>query len=116
MRRALAAVLAIATIASVTALAEARQPGAFEVPPARAAGVQRLIAPPAPCPSQGSAAGLLERQILCLVNFARAAAGRPPLLADPGLRIAAGHRDGDILDCDEFSHEACGREFVFWVE
>jgi len=99
MRRALAAVLVVATMAMAAAPAQAR-----------------LIAPPAACPSQGAAARFQERQMLCLTNFARAAAGRPPLLADPGLQMAAGHKDGDILACDEFSHEACGRDFAFWVE
>jgi len=114
MRRVLAAVLAIATMASATAFAQAPQPDAPT--PARAPGLQRLIAPPAACPNQGSAARLLERQMLCLTNFARAAEGRPPLLANAGLRMAAGHKDGDILSCDEFSHEACGRDFAHWVE
>jgi uncharacterized protein YkwD len=103
-------------MAATTGLAQASQAGAPEPPSPRAKVPQRLIAPPATCPDQGSAARFLERQMLCLTNFARAAAGRPPLLADAGLHQAAGHKDGDILSCDEFSHEACGRDFAFWVE
>jgi uncharacterized protein YkwD len=29
---------------------------------------------------------------------------------------AADGKSADILRCDEFSHEACGREFTFWID
>ena len=54
--------------------------------------------------------------MLCLVNDARRARGLPELAADDGLDRAADHKSADILRCDEFSHEACGREFTYWIE
>lgn len=56
-----------------------------------------------------------ERTMLCLVNHARSAHGLPPLAASKPLVKAADHKARDILRCDEFSHEACGREFTYWM-
>ena len=56
-----------------------------------------------------------ERTMLCLVNHARAARGLEPLVAVRPLVKAADHKSRDILRCDEFSHEACDREFTFWM-
>jgi hypothetical protein len=56
-----------------------------------------------------------ERTMLCLVNQARAARGLPALAATRSLVKAADHKSRDILRCDEFSHEACGREFTYWM-
>jgi uncharacterized protein YkwD len=56
-----------------------------------------------------------ERTMLCLVNHARSARGLPPLAASRPLVKAADHKARDILRCDEFSHEACGREFTYWM-
>src|SRR5215207_7313715 len=71
------------------------------------------------CPGQkdGTApAAVQERAVLCLVNRARASRGLEPLGAPPSLAGAADRKSGDILRCDEFSHEACGREFTYWIE
>lgn len=56
-----------------------------------------------------------ERVMLCLVNHARGVRGLPPLAASQALTKAADHKSRDILRCDEFSHEACGREFTYWM-
>lgn len=53
--------------------------------------------------------------MLCLVNRARRSRGLEPLVALTSLTRAADHKSGDILRCDEFSHEACGREFTYWM-
>lgn len=53
--------------------------------------------------------------MLCLVNGARRHRDLPPLHANPTLRRATDRKSGDILRCDEFSHEACGREFTYWM-
>jgi uncharacterized protein YkwD len=71
------------------------------------------------CPGQGSAgaaASVQEGAMLCLVNRARAQHGLDPLAAPGALARAADHKSADILRCDEFSHEACGREFTYWIE
>jgi uncharacterized protein YkwD len=71
------------------------------------------------CPGQndaGASAAAQEKAVLCLVNRAREGRGLEPLAAPGSLARAAGHKSGDILRCDEFSHEACGREFTYWIE
>jgi uncharacterized protein YkwD len=56
-----------------------------------------------------------EQTMLCLVNQARTARGLPRLVATKALVKAADHKARDILRCDEFSHEACEREFTYWM-
>jgi uncharacterized protein YkwD len=57
-----------------------------------------------------------ERAMLCLTNRARGDRGLPELAVAEALTRAADHKSGDILRCDSFSHEACGREFTYWIE
>jgi uncharacterized protein YkwD len=71
------------------------------------------------CSGQNDAAApaaAQERAVLCLVNRARQGRGLQPLGAPRSLAGAADHKSADILRCDEFSHEACGREFTYWIE
>jgi uncharacterized protein YkwD len=71
------------------------------------------------CPGQADAAASAaaqERTMLCLVNRAREQRGLDPLAAPPSLTRAAARKSADILRCDEFSHEACGREFTYWID
>jgi uncharacterized protein YkwD len=73
----------------------------------------------AACPGQGdagAAAGAQERTMLCLVNQARKQRGLSPLAAPSSLGRSAGRKSADILRCNEFSHEACGREFTYWID
>jgi uncharacterized protein YkwD len=75
------------------------------------------IAPPATCPGQ-TAEGLSgEEQVgvmLCMTNYARSFHGLGTLRPQRKLQRAAEQKSTDILGCDEFSHEACGRPFTFW--
>jgi len=78
-----------------------------------------LIAAPATCPGQGNPAApeaAQMRAMRCLVNFARERRGLSRLRGLPVLDRAARGKSGDILRCDDFSHEACGREFTHWFE
>lgn len=71
------------------------------------------------CPHQGdagAAAGLQEKAMLCLVNRARESRGLAALAPPASLARAADRKSADILRCDEFSHEACGREFTYWFD
>lgn len=88
-------------------------------PAAGAAGssVGRLLAPAGDCPHQTEprARRALQLQAMrCLTNYARTHSGLEPLSGSRPLTRAANHKAADILRCDEFSHEACGREFTFW--
>ncbi len=52
--------------------------------------------------------------MLCLTNFARHRDRLPRLSDDHALDWSAGHKSHDILRCDQFEHEACGRVFTHW--
>jgi uncharacterized protein YkwD len=94
--------------------------GVLAVPAsAGATSIARLIAPASACPDQGATDRSVteqERAMRCMTNFARARAGLRPLDGPRDLAGAAAGKAGDILACDDFSHEACGREFTFWME
>jgi uncharacterized protein YkwD len=51
-----------------------------------------------------------------MTNFARERKGMSPLTDVTPLDRAARRKSADILRCDEFQHEACGREFTFWMD
>jgi uncharacterized protein YkwD len=71
------------------------------------------------CPHQDerdAAPAVQERAMLCLVNRARRSRGLAPLRAASVLSRAARHKSADILRCGEFSHEACGRAFTYWMQ
>jgi uncharacterized protein YkwD len=73
----------------------------------------------AACPGQddaGVSAGAQEKAMLCLVNRARQSRGLAPFAAPRSLARAADGKSADILRCDEFSHEACGRGFTYWID
>lgn len=76
-------------------------------------------APAAGCRHQGDVAAPPALQVgamRCLVNRARRSRGLPGLAGAVGLDRAAERKSADILRCDEFSHEACGRDFTYWIE
>jgi len=54
--------------------------------------------------------------MLCLVNRARLNRGLSRLAAPSSLAWAAARKSADILRCDDFSHEACGRDSEYWVK
>ncbi len=75
------------------------------------------VAPGPICPGQTVAGMSPEEQIgvmLCMTNYARSVNGLPALSQSRQLGMAAAGKSSDILGCDEFSHEACGRPFTFW--
>jgi uncharacterized protein YkwD len=77
------------------------------------------IAPASACPHQSdrsAATGVQLKAMLCMTNYARKASGLKPLSRSRPLAKAAGHKSADILACDEFSHEACGRDFTYWID
>jgi uncharacterized protein YkwD len=73
----------------------------------------------AACPGQGDAKAPVaeqERAMFCLVNQARTSRDLAPLRAEGSLGRAADRKSADMLRCDEFSHEACGRDFTHWMD
>lgn len=56
-----------------------------------------------------------EQAMLCLVNETREQYGLSTLTASQPLRQSAIDKGRDLIDCNEFSHTACGREFSYWI-
>jgi uncharacterized protein YkwD len=54
--------------------------------------------------------------MLCMINFAREESGDAPLALASPLTRAANRKSSDILRCGEFSHEACGFGFDYWMD
>jgi uncharacterized protein YkwD len=77
------------------------------------------VAPPSTCPGQTASDLSGDEQasvMLCMTNYARRVHGLAPLTQNRQLGRAAEQKSADILGCDEFSHEACGRPFQFWIQ
>lgn len=75
------------------------------------------VAPAPVCPGQSAPELSGEEQatvMLCMTNYARSVNGLAPLSRSRVLQRAAEGKSSDILTCDDFSHEACGRPFTFW--
>ena len=60
-------------------------------------------------------AGLQESAMSCLINYARSQAGLGRLGEYGKLDTSSANKAGDILRCNQFSHEACGRDFTYWM-
>jgi uncharacterized protein YkwD len=78
-----------------------------------------LIAPASACPDQedlDAPPASQEQAMECMVNFARREAGLNELTAAPDLAQSASEKSLDVLNCDSFSHFACGREFTYWMK
>jgi uncharacterized protein YkwD len=68
-----------------------------------------------PAPDASAPATAQIASMLCLTNAVRAQYGEAPLEADAQLAESATDKTTDILDCDSFSHTACGRDFSYWI-
>ncbi len=82
------------------------------------AAISGLIAPGPACPGQTDIEAPLpdqETTMRCMTNYARRASGLRPLGFSAPLDKAANHKSADMIRCDEFSHEACGRPFTYWM-
>lgn len=77
-----------------------------------------LIAPQTTCKNVSGFGNKAKarKSMLCFTNYARKKKGLVRYRFDSRLNRASGRKAGDILRCDEFSHEACGRPFQYWIE
>jgi uncharacterized protein YkwD len=92
---------------------------AFAATPAQAVNVERLMAPVSACPNQeglDAPVATQEQAMRCMTNYARRQAGLTVLSAAPSLDLSAENKSMDIIRCNSFSHEACGRSFTFWMQ
>ncbi len=70
-----------------------------------------LLAPPGVCPGQGATAATPAAHtnaMHCLVNYARARVGAPPVRPNAWLRNKALAKVRRVQSCQEFSHTPCG--------
>jgi uncharacterized protein YkwD len=78
-----------------------------------------LIAPETACPGQSDESlpfASQEATMGCMINFARSRAGDAGLADVAALNDSSDDKASDIIQCDEFSHTACGRAFTYWLE
>ncbi|MGB0119674.1 MAG: CAP domain-containing protein [Solirubrobacterales bacterium] len=57
-----------------------------------------------------------RKSMRCFTNYARAKKGLKRYGRDNRLRASSERKAGDILRCGDFSHEACGRPFAYWID
>jgi uncharacterized protein YkwD len=118
---AIAAVVALAGLAlAPSALARQGLSGARAVAAAAHAAVASpLIAPTASCPAQtslGAPQVVQEQAMRCMFNFARGNSGLAELAESAQLDQSAQLKSADVIDCDEFSHFACERQFTYRMQ
>jgi uncharacterized protein YkwD len=82
---------------------------------AAAAAPQPAFITACPQPGASAPASAQVAAMLCLTNAVRAQYGEAPLEANSQLAESATDKTTDILDCDSFSHTACGRDFSYWI-
>lgn len=83
------------------------------------ADARTMLPPKSVCPGQTDStapAAAQDKSMLCLINHFRAAQGLSHLDADPELMSAAQAKSRAIVDCNQFSHEACGHPFSWWFD
>jgi uncharacterized protein YkwD len=86
--------------------------------PQEVAQSSSLVAPTSECPGQNSLtapADAQEQAMRCMVDYARSAVGLSPLSEALDLDASATAKAADVLSCDSFSHDACGRDFTYWM-
>jgi uncharacterized protein YkwD len=89
------------------------------IPPTVLPPLTDLIAPETACPGQsdGSLPVVSQEATMgCMINYARGMAGDAGLAAFAALDVSSDDKAGDVLQCGEFSHTACGRPFTYWLE
>jgi uncharacterized protein YkwD len=77
-----------------------------------------LLATGSSCPGQTDprlSLAAQERVMACMLNYARAAKGHGALRFSKPLHRSATHKAHDIKRCHQLSHEACGRDFFYWI-
>jgi uncharacterized protein YkwD len=117
----LACVLAAAPSAPASGPALAKR-GVAATPstaaPSAAKGSRGLIASVSVCPGQenlGAPVEAKEASMRCMISFARSESGLAALADDEALDQSAANKANDVIECDDFSHFACGRDFMHWM-
>ncbi len=90
----------------------------FAVLTAPAASAQGLVAPVSKCKNANGFRheAKARKSMICLTNWARHRKGLKRYKVNSRLTRSAATKASDVLDCNEFSHSACGRPFTFWMD
>ncbi|MCB0828915.1 MAG: CAP domain-containing protein [Solirubrobacterales bacterium] len=82
--------------------------------------ISRMIAPVDVCPTQPATRkkhrARAKRAMACMTNYARRQVGLRKLRPMRRLNHSARMKARDILRCDQFSHNACGRSVLYWFK
>ncbi|HEX3563416.1 MAG TPA: CAP domain-containing protein [Solirubrobacterales bacterium] len=76
-----------------------------------------LLAPESACPGQSNSSlpvAAQEQTMVCMHNWARTQKGLKALRPTKQLRSSSHRKAQDIMRCQQFSHEACGRNPFYW--
>jgi uncharacterized protein YkwD len=78
-----------------------------------------LLAPESACPGQTDTSLPLAQQVqtmVCMNRWARAQEGVGGLSVSRQLRASSARKARDIQRCQQFSHNACGRNAFYWFK
>ena len=78
-----------------------------------------LLAPESACPGQSDASLPVPTQVqtmVCMHRWARAQRGLSGLHVSKQLRSSSARKARDIRRCQDFSHDACGRDAFYWFK
>lgn len=107
VRTGLAGLVAIALVPASSGAAPRAHPRA-----AATGAYDGYLAPASACPGNDAPTLLASEQVsamLCLIDYARAQNGLPALERPSLLATSASSKADDIVNCDDFSHSACGK-------
>jgi uncharacterized protein YkwD len=103
-------VLAVATVAALALIATESAVGVSD---------SELVATADACPGSRSlriSAAKRREALMCLINYARASSGLPPVRSSGALSRVAHAKGRDVVACSDFSHTACGKRAFAYVE
>jgi uncharacterized protein YkwD len=78
-----------------------------------------LLAPESACPGQSDpslSATSQEQTMVCMHRWARAQQGLPGFHVSKQLRSSSDRKARDIKRCQDFAHDACGRDAFYWFK
>jgi uncharacterized protein YkwD len=78
-----------------------------------------LLAPESACPDQSDSTlptSVQEQTMVCMNRWARAQEGLGGLHVSKQLRSSSARKARDIRRCQDFNHDACGRDAFYWFK
>jgi uncharacterized protein YkwD len=79
-----------------------------------------LVAPESACPNQNNVRGVSSSQKIramwCMTNYARMKRGLRKYNLNSKLNWSARRKSADIRRCQQFSHNACKKDFTYWIQ